>query len=86
MTQRVCGPISKEDEPIVVSVYDKGAVHSKVAKPLYAAVGMKNAIGEGELGAGGEDEIGEWNGEGSGGGILVELERAGGPFLLFPVE
>ena len=44
---------------------------------------MKNAIGEGELGAGGMDEIEEWNGERSDGGILLlELEGAGGPFLL----
>ena len=81
----VGGPVAEEDEPVVVSVHDKGAVLSKVTEPLDAAVGMKNAVGEGELGAGGVDEIGEWNGERDGGGILVGLEGAGGPFLLFSV-
>ena len=43
---------------------------------------MKNAIGEGELGAGWMDEVEEWNGDGSDGSVLLELEGAGGPVLL----
>ena len=82
----VCGPVAKEDESVVVSVHDKGAVLSKVTEPLDSAVGMKNAVGKGELGAGGVDEVGKWNGEFGGGGVLAELEGAGGPFLLFWVD
>lgn len=80
------GPVAKEDEPVVVSVHDKGAVLPIVAEPLDLAVGMKNAVGEGELGAGGVDEVEERNGERSDGGILAELEGAGGPVLLSSVD
>ena len=82
----VGGPVAEEDEPVVVSVHDKGAVLSKVSEPLDSAVGMKNAVGKGELGAGGVDEIEERNGERSDGGICVELEGAGGPVLLFSAD
>lgn len=75
-------PIAKEDESIVVSVDDKGAVPLEISQPLDRTVGMKNAIGEGELGAGWMDQVEEWNGERSDGGILLELEGAGGPVLL----
>ena len=79
-------PAAKEDEPIVVSVHDKRTVSSKVSEPLNAPVGMKDAIGEGELGAGGMDEIKEWNGERSDGRVLLELEGAGEPALLFSAD
>ena len=86
MAKVVRGPVAKEDESVVVSVRDKRAILSKVTEPLDSTVGMKNAVGKGELGAGGVDEIGKWNGEFGGGGILAELEGAGGPFLLFSVD
>ena len=86
MAKVVCGPVAEEDESVVVSVHDKRTILSKVTEPLEAAVGMKNAVGKGELGAGGVDEIGKWNGEFGGGGILAGLEGAGGPFLLFSVD
>lgn len=83
MAESVCGPVAEEDEPIVVSVHDKGAVPPELSKPLDVSVGMKDAIGEGKLGAERMDEVEEWNGEGSDGSILFELEGAGRPRLLF---
>lgn len=52
MTERVGRPVTEEDKPVIVSVYDKRAVLSVVPEPLNSAVGMKNAICEGELGVG----------------------------------
>ena len=86
MAKVVRGPVAKENESVVVSVHDERTILSKVTEPLDSAVGMKNAVGKGELGAGGVDEIGKRNGEFGGGSILAELEGAGGPFLLFPVD
>lgn len=86
VTVRVGRPIAEEDESVVVSVHDKRTVLAEPSKPLDFAVGMKNAIGEGELGAGVVDEITEWNGEGSDGGIVMKLERAGRPSLLSSVD
>lgn len=85
MAVRVCGPVTKKDESVIVSVHDKGAVPSELSEPLDLTVGMKNAVGEGELRAGWMDEILEWNGESSDGGIFFKLERAGRPFLLSSV-
>jgi hypothetical protein len=79
---RVGSPIAEEDESVIVSVHDKRTILAEFSEPLDMAVGMENAIGEGELGAGVVDEILEWNGEGSDGGIVLEFERAGRPFLL----
>jgi len=86
MAERAGGPVTEEDESIVVFVDDKGAVLAKVSEPLDCAVGMKNAVSERKLGAGGMDEIEERNGERSDGGILGELEGAGGPVLLFSAD
>ena len=74
MAEVIGRPVAEENESIVVSVHDKGAVLAKVAEPLDGSVGMKNAIGERKLRAAGMDEIKEWNGERSDGGILLELE------------
>ena len=82
MAKMVGGPVAEEDEPVIVSVHDKRAVLSKVSEPLDTAVGMKNAVGERKLGAGGVNEIEERNVQISDGSILVELEGAGGPSLL----
>ena len=76
-------PVAEEDESVVISVHDKGAVLFKISEPLDVSVGMEDAVGEGKLGAGRMDEIEEWNGEGSDGSILLEFEGAGGPALLF---
>jgi hypothetical protein len=86
MAEMVGRPVAKEDESVVVSVHDERAILAKVSEPVHSAVGMKNAIGERKLGAGGVDEIEKWNGERSDGSILLELEGAGGPALLFSAD
>ena len=78
-------PVAEEDESVVVSIHDERTVLAIFSQPLDSAVGMKNAVGEGKLGAGGMNEILEWNGEGSDGGVFLKLERAGRPFLLSSV-
>lgn len=77
------GPIAEEDESVVVSVGDRSPVLAIFTEPFYRAVGTEDAIGERKLGAGWVDEIVEWNGEGSDGGIVAEIEGTGGPALSF---
>lgn len=85
MTVGAGDPITEEDESVVVSVHDKRTILAVFSKPFDSTVVMENAIGERKLGAGCMDEILEWNGEGSDGGIVLKLERAGCPALLSSV-
>ena len=82
MAVKVGSPTTEEDESVIVFVDDESTILAVFPQPLDLAVGMKNAISEGKLGAGLVDEILEWNGEGSDGGIGLEFERAGCPILL----
>ena len=84
--KRVTSPITEEDESVVVSVRDKRTILAVFTEPLESTVGMKDAIGEGKLGAGRMDEILEWNGEGSEGRVFLKFERAGRPVLLCSVD
>lgn len=86
MARGVGSPVTEKDESVIVSVHDKRTIFSEFSEPLDSAVGVKNAVGEGKLGAEWVDEILEWNGERSDGGISVELERAGRPVLLFSID
>lgn len=87
VTERVCSPITEEDESVIVSVHDKRTVLAVFSKPLNTAVGMKDAVSEGKVRTVRimEERL-EWNGQISRRRIVLKFEGAGRPFLLFSLD